>query len=509
MRKQFVLLVLYSFINMVHLAAQPVANQYQFRRTDISKGLSHNRVTSLLKDSKGFMWMGTMSGLDRFDGYKFKVFKHDNKDTLSIDDDYVTQILELPEGKLLIETRNWMNIYDPLTEKFSHNLEGYFSKMGLPTDLVIKTIRDTKGDYYFLFNTQGLYKYEVSTQKAMLVYIQSNSSIHSVAKNKEGNLWLTKGDGTIELFDTKAGKVIYRTDLLSNYIHKKGNYYRIFADNDNELWIYTSEDNGAFRINPATNSLTSINKENGKLRLNSNLVMGILQDNQSNIWICTDHGGVNIINKKDNSIQYIVNNPDNINSLSQNSITANYKDDNDIVWIGTYKKGVNSYSPNIIKFPLYRNHPGKPNSLGYDDVNRFAEDAKGNIWIGTNGGGLIYFDRTKDVFTQYKHEPSNSNSLSNDVIVGLCVDSKQRLWIGTYFGGMDCFDGKTFTHYQHNPADSKTIGDNRIWDIRQQTGTDNLWIATLGAGLDKFDIDKKIFYHLSPNIPNSVNSFFI
>src|ERR1035438_2377330 len=87
-------------------------NQFQFSHLDINNGLSHNDVTCIFKDNKGFMWFGTLSGLNRYDGYKFKIFKHAVSDTTTLDDDYIVSISEGPDNKLWIETRNGFDIYD-------------------------------------------------------------------------------------------------------------------------------------------------------------------------------------------------------------------------------------------------------------------------------------------------------------------------------------------------------------------------------------------------------------
>src|ERR1700753_2278928 len=92
-------------------------NQFQFSHLDINNGLSHNDVTCIFKDKQGFMWFGTLSGLNRYDGYKFKIFKHAVSDTTTLDDDYIVSISEGPDNKLWIETRNGFDIYDPATEK--------------------------------------------------------------------------------------------------------------------------------------------------------------------------------------------------------------------------------------------------------------------------------------------------------------------------------------------------------------------------------------------------------
>src|ERR1700753_20028 len=107
-------------------------DQFQFSRLDINNGLSHNQVNCILKDSKGFMWFGTLSGLNRYDGYKFKVFKHSGTDTSSLADDFIVSISEGPAYKLWIETRDGLNIYDPATEKFSHDIGSYLRSISIP-----------------------------------------------------------------------------------------------------------------------------------------------------------------------------------------------------------------------------------------------------------------------------------------------------------------------------------------------------------------------------------------
>src|SRR5215831_20928478 len=116
MRPRIILMIFAWYCCHPLLHAQ--TGQYQFSHLDISDGLSHNQVNCILKDNKGFMWFGTMSGLDRFDGYNFKVFRHRQNDSASLTDDYISGMMEGPEGKLWVENSNGKNIYDPVTEKF-------------------------------------------------------------------------------------------------------------------------------------------------------------------------------------------------------------------------------------------------------------------------------------------------------------------------------------------------------------------------------------------------------
>src|SRR5471030_3097756 len=130
MKCKILLLCLFMLFISVFLKAQN--NQFQFSHLDINNGLSHNDVTSIFKDNKGFMWFGTLSGLNRYDGYKFKVFKHSISDTTTLNDDFIVSIAEGPDNKLWIETRNGFNIYDPVKENFIRNTSSYLKSINIP-----------------------------------------------------------------------------------------------------------------------------------------------------------------------------------------------------------------------------------------------------------------------------------------------------------------------------------------------------------------------------------------
>src|ERR1700710_211629 len=155
--------------------AQSTNKSYQFNKLDIHNGLSSNQTECIFKDSKGFMWFGTMSGLNRYDGYQFKVFRHDANDSTSIDNDYILSIQEMPDGRLLVETGNWLNVYDPNTERFSHDLSNYFQQFNLPTAKVLNQQKNSKGDSYFLMENNGLYKYIAATKKAVPFILQGTN----------------------------------------------------------------------------------------------------------------------------------------------------------------------------------------------------------------------------------------------------------------------------------------------------------------------------------------------
>ncbi|SEP43452.1 hybrid sensor histidine kinase/response regulator transcription factor [Mucilaginibacter sp. OK283] len=477
------------------------SSQYRFSHLDISDGLSHNQVNCIFKDSKGFMWFGTAAGLNRYDGYTFKVFKHDVNSKTSVNNDYVDKIFEGPDKKLWIFSRSGFCFYDPETERFSSDMQPLLRSLKLPASSnVSKIVRSGPADFWFLF-PDGIYRYNAITRQTKRYYHSVNSmpslyanSIADITTDAKGNVWIVYSEGTVEMFDVKLNKIGYRTDVFNKATNNKNGAYSLTVDSDNDLWFYAPYGGyGVFYYKPSTGILRHIDRESAGAKLKGNAISSIIQADDGLIWIAIDHGGINILDKKNFKITYLLNREDDPTSLKQNSAIL-YKDVSGIIWAGTFKKGISYYHKNIIRFPLYRHFASDPGSLSFNDVYKFIEDKQGNLWIGTNGGGLIYFNRKTGKFTQYKHDPGNANSLSSDIIVDLCVDHDQKLWIGTYFGGLDCFDGTTFTHYKHDDKLANSIAEDKVWSILEDS-SHRLWIGTFASGLEIFDRSKNIFYH--------------
>ncbi|CAN5837120.1 hypothetical protein BH24BAC1_BH24BAC1_25950 [soil metagenome] len=453
------------------LFAQPA--QYKFSRINLDQGLSHNQINAIFKDSRGYLWFGTTSGLNRYDGYSFKSFRHDARDTTSLSNNYIEAIFEGPEGKLWVSTRGALNVYDPRTGRFHQDPSPFLRQLSLPNLAVTNILRNRKGDYWFLDPNKGLFRYSAAGKGAEKVPHRPTDSltvrsahISALAEDPKGNIWVIHRNGILEKLNSSTLQVTYRSSAISQKFRGELLDYRLFIDRDGSLWVLPGADaRGLLYFDPAQNHLLHIHQDAEKARLNNNLVRDVVQDDRGLIWIATDHGGINLLDKKDFSVQYLLHHPDDEKSISQNSINSLYKDNTGIVWVGTIKKGISYYHENIIKFPLVKNQSANPHSLPYDDINRFVEDAKGNLWIGTNGGGLLYYDRASGRYTQFLHDPNDPNSVSSNVIVSLHLDHEQKLWIGTYFGGLSVYDGSTFTHYKHDPAHPKSLPDNRVWAI--------------------------------------------
>jgi signal transduction histidine kinase/ligand-binding sensor domain-containing protein/DNA-binding response OmpR family regulator len=506
----------YRFIILIPLfLALPlnsaIANQKNFGHINNKSGLSHNQVLCFAEDNNGFMWIGTRSGLNRFDGYGLKVFKHDQYDPNTVADNMILNIVKDQLGRLWINTSAGMSIFNPNTEDFSRDFnlsfeDGNYNLSNL--DMVLPA-----GDSILVFRIPGigLIEYNIYTNQNWLLRPMSGDPTAISSANisymviSGDTLYVIHRNGMIDLVQVGTRHVVKCIDAMQKVIEKDYDF-ELFVDDLKNLWVYINgEALGLYQID----NLSRLRHffTGSAPALNSNLVTGIIQDSDHNYWIGTDHGGLNILDHDLKKIEYVVNEISNENSLSQDVITDIYIGEKGIIWIGTFKKGVNFYHKNLFRFALYTHQPNDPNSLPYNDVNCFAEDKSGNLWIGTNGQGLIYFDRKKNVFSTFTGDSRSSGGLLSNVIVSLYVDKKNHLWIGTYHGGLSVYDGFKFTTYLNDPYNPKSIGNNKVWDIFEDSHG-NMWIGMLG-GLDLFNQDHQIFHHYNGSGINSLNSNFV
>jgi len=491
------------------------SNDYAFSHLDVAGGLSNNHITCIYKDTRGYMWFGTASGLDRWDGYQFKVFKHDARDTNSLSDNYIEQMFQGPDGRLWVESRaGRFNLYDLTTDRFSQNYLDYLRNLSLPDSWLLNIVA-SKDDYWFIYKDKGIYHKQLDGK---IVPFQPNEGdIHSISPapicnaqvDGDGNCWVVHEDARMEKIDSRLNKVVLNTAILQQTVTPPLSICHIFIDRENDLWLSS---NGVFKgviyYSPLTGELKHLTQDSGPTRLSSNVIQNLIQDARGDIWMATDHGGVDIVHKKDFSIKTITHVEDDRKSLPDNSISTVYQDYSGTIWIGTFKSAISYYHQERFQFPQYRRQPGNSSSLPFDDISTFAEDKKGNVWIGTNGGGLIHFDRTTGTFRQFRHDPAQPNSLSNNVIVSLKMDRNDNLWIGTYFGGLDCFDGRKFIHYRHDPKNPSSLSDDRVMCVYDDSGND-LWVGTLAQGMDRLDKKTGNFYHYNISIPGSIRNNYV
>ncbi|WP_262248843.1 hybrid sensor histidine kinase/response regulator transcription factor [Parapedobacter soli] len=469
------------------------AQTLQFQQLDVDDGLSHNHITAIVKDERGFVWFGTPVGLNRYDAHEFKVFRHVPTQESSLVDNGINDLFLGPGGRLWVRTPLGVNIYDPGRESFIRRADSVLREMGMPGGDVLSIERDPHGRYWFLLANNTLYRYESQSDSVTAVLTPERPGLTTgVALGVDGDVWTVDDHGYVKRLDGQSLSVKWSQSLYPAGAATVADY-QVFIDRDGRPWVYA--DNlplGVFWWPDTQRIPRHLSTTSDGMRLNNMIVFNISQDIQGQLWIATDHGGVNLVDPQSERVTYLMHDEFDARSLKHNSVTALYNDGDGIMWVGTFKGGISYYHPHQIQFPVFQHHSGAPDGLPFDDINRFVEDSLGNVWIGTNGGGLLYFNRSTGQFTQYRNDPADPRSIGSDVIVSLFLDEDGTLWIGTYHGGLNRFDGKRFTRYLHDPADARSISDNSVWEIyRDSQG--RLWVGTLSGGLNLMDKETETF----------------
>ena len=487
-----------------------------FNHLTDANGLSQSSVTCIFQDSKGFMWFGTQDGLNRYDGYNFKVFKNDPSDTTSLSENFIFSIYEIPSGQLYIETQSGiLHQYNARTESFRVvNRE----KTNLNTarfNTVSALLQETSGVTWTggLSRATGLKRTDTKTGQTVIYKNDpadpsslSDDKVYSIYRDRSGNLWIGTFNG-LDRFDETSGKFIhYRNDpnnpnsLPDNWV------WPIYEDSQGYLWIGTVKA-GISRFDPKTNSFRNYkNDPNDPTSLSSNFIFSIYEDQSGIIWVGTNMGGINYFHPLANSFEHYQNDSENKNSLSDNSINSLLVDRSGVYWIGTNEGGLNKFDYKKKLFTSYTHNPNNPNSLTSNAIQSLMEDRSGQLWIGTFSNGLNAFDRKTGTFKHYLHNPDDPNTITDNRIYALLEDKNDNIWIGTYAGGLNKLNkltGKVIS-YQHKEDDPSSISSNATWAIGQDK-SGKLWIGTFGGGLNIFNPDNQTFNHYKNN-PNDSTS---
>ena len=189
-------------IGLADLRAQPKFEMEHFSAED---GLSHESITCMLKDREGFMWFGTISGLNRYDGYTIKTFRNIPGDPKSVRNSDINSLFEGPDGNIWMTTWTGIDIYDPNTETFSHDPDTYLRKLYIPDGGISEIKKDRSGNYWFIHASQGLFKYNVGDKKTTPLFYNpldstslASNQISSIAEDKQGNFWILHKNGVFE-----------------------------------------------------------------------------------------------------------------------------------------------------------------------------------------------------------------------------------------------------------------------------------------------------------------------
>uniref|UniRef100_UPI003FF0FB08 hybrid sensor histidine kinase/response regulator transcription factor n=1 Tax=Prevotella sp. TaxID=59823 RepID=UPI003FF0FB08 len=354
----------------------------EFSSLNNRDGLSNSQVNAILKDKTGYVWFGTQSGLNRFDGFRMKTFLYSATNQTSLANNYVDELQEDNEGKIWVHTSVGYCVYDPTTEQFDRKPEVWLKTInveGVPQRLLV----DSQKNMWIQVWGKGLYYYNVKNETTYLFkYVKKPKSgclmdgdISSL-KDVDGKLLVTYGDGMLCLLDGDKQSALWYNTFLKDHRLCGDNGAYSFVENNHTFWVSTTTEAYVFNsLNRQWLSTRSYLAQRGILvPVNDRIVIRDLQVNANGaLWVATDHHGLFYIDFKTKAChQYVHSNVRG--SIVDNSLQKVYIDNFGAVWVGSYKNGVAYYSPSSSKF----------NTIPLGDVCTITQDLAGNLWCGTN-----------------------------------------------------------------------------------------------------------------------------
>lgn len=482
--------------SVLAIASAGVIPDMKFRRLDTREGLSNSMVSSILRDSKGYVWLGTGYGLNRYDGYRVRTYFSYDKDTTSLRNNRVDEIQEGYGGRLWLKQGMNYSVYDPVTEKVDRTPSRWLNEQGIEGS--IESIHlDSKKSYWVKTYEDGFYYYDPPTKNLKLLKFgygedefPKEFGISAYTESKEGMI-LVSTYGELLCIDGPKGKVIWRNDHVKRALEAYNDYW-VTVDKEDNIWVITHSTGTYIYIkneNRWYTSLTELMRARGFENVPDDiLVWEVCYDAKGLLWVATDHLGVLVLDFENKEWRQFTNIKGDDTSLPDITIKHLYLDQLGRMWLASYKNGVAMCAEALSNFK----------SLAVGDINTMTEDRQGYYWLGRNDGGIIKMDpKTLEPVETFTKQ---SLGIPSDIIVGSYASRDGSLWFGTYEGGLLHYKNGAWKNYRASDPGSAFMTNN-IWGITEDLWG-NIWVGVLGGGAVR--IDKNTGQQRSFTTENSV-----
>ena len=479
--KKIVIYLFFLCLGM-HSAFSETPEQITFSYISINEGLSQSTVFSIDQDKRGNMWFATYDGVNKYDGYAFTVYQHNEDDPNSIANDISRIVKTDSQGRVWIGTRDGLSRYDEEKDIFQNF---FYEKNG--KHLQVNGIEEISPEQLLISTPEGLIMFDIKESK----FIDDS---FSTAMHKTIASTLYRQDDQIYIGTSTDG--LYTYSITQKTFEKvipilgTKQIQAILQQSPTRIWVAT-EGAGLFLINPKTKEIKNyLHSPSNPKSISSNYIRSLAMDSQNRLWIGT-FNDLNIYHEGTDSFASYSSNPVENGSLSQRSVRSIFMDSQGGMWLGTYFGGLNYYHPIRNRFKNIRNIP-YTNSLSDNVVSCIVEDKDKNLWIGTNDGGLNLYNPITQRFTSYTlQEDESARGIGSNNIKAVYVDEKKSLvYIGTHAGGLSILHRNSGQVENFNQRNSQLVNEN-VYAILPD-GEGNLWLGTLSA-LVRFNPEQRSF----------------
>jgi two-component system sensor histidine kinase ChiS len=472
----FLWVIMPAFISTLSIAQEPQTfNALQLKTLSLQHGLSLNSVTAILQDRRGFLWIGSENGLNRYDGYEFKVYKHLPNDSNSLSHNEIVTILEGNDGFIWIGTEGGgLNRFDPRTDSFMH----FYNE----------DIRTFDWDAMSDEDEIPLDDETVSLETAINGYTTdtiSHNFIHALVEDGDGNLWIGTEGGGLNFLDRKTGLFTHYVAIADQDNTLCNNEIKtLIIDSQKLLWMGTED--GLARYNTSTKEFKCFrHKQENLSSLTHNEIATLLEDKLGNLWVGTEEGGLDYFDRSSEKFTHYQHDSANKKSISNNTIEALLLDHQDRLWVGT-ENGINQFNQNSRDFTPFTPRSEDPKSLNTKMISVLFQDKSNNLWIGTEGGELNHVDLKPKKFPAARLKQSEETPWFGYPINAIFQDTYNSLWVGTENLGL--FERQSDGNVKHYTSSNQRSGltSNEITAITQGS-KGQLWVGTDDGGLNRFE----------------------
>ncbi|WP_461091762.1 hybrid sensor histidine kinase/response regulator [Spirosoma gilvum] len=443
----------------------------------VENGLSGSVVSDIHQDRSGFLWIATEDGLNRFDGIKFTVYRHDKKNDTGILSNLLQTLFEDKSGRMYVGSIDGLQYYDPTSDSF-HRIPLKLNDQSMVSTRVVSLCERKNGDILVGTSGRGLFKL---TRKGDQLWGQKmHLDVHTdlivkLFEDTEQNLWVSTEDKGLYRFDGRSVRSFFVSKKVQNNVVRsicQDRYGRLFVGNMSS---------GLYRYDPASQTFVAI-PYNGRTDLP---IDELLVNRNNQIVMATSGKGLKYFDPATNKILDLTTNVTSFD-FSKSKVHSILEDKAGNIWIGIFQKGLLLLSGNPNRFGYIGYKSVSNNTIGSSTVMALFEDSEKTIWVGTDNDGLYALLPGSNASIHYRADTESGPVPSN--IMAIYEDSRKNLWLGSYLNGLVQFDRKTGKSRNIGKIVDKN-GDNvqRIFSIKEDS-QQRLWVATMGSGLFCLDL---------------------
>lgn len=478
-------------ISGVLLLTDHSASATIFTEISTKDGLSQGFVHSLKKDSRGFVWIGTSCGLNRYDGYRFIIYRHSESDSLSLSGNLVNCMAEDASGNLWVGTGNGLCRYDAASDSFARYIHSS-EHIGSISGSYVKSILVDSSDRLWVGIDGALNLYNKENDSFTAIDcsgLLAGTRINDLKEDRRGTLWIATRDRGLIALDPETGSYVqYLHDADDKYSLSSNYVNCLFEDASGKLWVGTWE-HGLNIYDRRRDIFMNISARSDGKTPNSNQIRCIAEDSSGRMWVGTSDG-LSIYDPCTGEYSYCKRQNDVPGTLSYNIINCIMTDGSGSVWLGTHGGGVSFYHPAMGQYRIIDPKIETGRDFGY--IGPMVE-IDGCVWIGTEGGGLGCWNPSENRYVFHDIRGDGNGDSGSNVVRALCVDRDGKLWIGTYASGVTIYNPrncKVERHYDEDDGLNNSI-INEIFEASDGTvyvgSNSNEGLYRIKRGEDKFE----------------------